>query len=355
MLNLAQRITDAATQHFKNAGMKSVIKAGHRNIEISQGRVLDRAAAQVRAQAGRLASLADSRVKLAARLKTAQANVDKILATRNKKADEVAGSLRGEMKLSNFVGMDAKDMVAGANAIAARIKAFGTKITALRNLGLSATLISEVAGLGSEDGSMVADSLIAGGKGQVAGLNAAYQSIDASAKSTGLSVANGMYGAGIQGAQGLANGLRKNIAAVDKAAKDISNRLIAQVKKTLGIRSPSRVMRDQVGMQIGAGLAQGIRNSIKLVSAATSDLMDAATPDASSISLASGVNSGPALTTANVTGSSTVGLPQSQLTPLQSAVNSGGVSVIINPSATLDEVAVGRAAAKELNWQLISM
>ena len=355
ILNLAQRITDAATQHFERANQKSVIKAGKRGFEIQQGRILDGVARQVRAQANRLASLADSRTKLAARLKTAQANVDKILATRNKKADEVAGSLRGEMKLSNFVGMDAKDIVAGANAIAARIKAFGTKMTQLRNIGLSANLISEVASLGSEDGSMVADSLIAGGKGQVSQLNAAYKSIDDSAKGTGLAVANGMYGAGIAGAQGLANGLRKNIAAVDKAARDISNRLISQVKKTLGIRSPSRVMRDQVGLQIGAGLAQGIRNSIKLVSAATNDLMDAATPTVPSLSLATGVNSGPALTPSNVRGSTTAGLPQSQLTPLQNAVNSGGVSVIINPSATMDEVAVGRAAARELNWQLISM
>lgn len=353
MLNLAQRITDAATQHFKNASSKAVIKAGQAGIEIQQGRVLDRVADQVRAQANRLAGLADSRVKLAARLKSAQSSVDKILGTRNKEAEKVAGNLRGEFKLSNMVGMDAKSMVAGANAIATRIKAFGVKITALRNLGLSSTLISEVAGLGSEDGTIVADQLIKGGKTGVAGLNEAYKSIDASAKSTGLAVANGMFGAGIQAAQGIADGIRKNIRAVDAAAKAISDRLLSQVKKTLGIRSPSRVMRDEVGMQIGAGLAQGIRNSMKLVSAATDDLMTAATPDASSLNLTPTVGS-PVLNSGAVLGSNTTAYQSTYATPLATAAAGAGVNVIVNPSAGMDEVAVGRAAVRELNWQLIS-
>jgi phage-related protein len=354
VLTLAQRVTDAATEHFKKAGQKAIIKAGQRGYEIQQGRFLDQAAAQIRAQAGRLEGLAKQREALATRLKTAQKNLDTILATRNKKADEVAGSLRGEFKLSNFVGMDAKDIVAGANAIAARIRTFGTRMTQLRNLGLSANLISEVAALGSEDGISVADSLIAGGKGQVSQLNAAYKSIDASAKGTGLAVANGMYGAGVQAAQGLADGIKKNITAVDSAAKAITTRLISQVKKTLGIRSPSRVMRDQVGMQIGAGLAQGIRNSIKLVSSATSDLMDAATPQANSLSLGAAAV-GPVITTGTVYGATTQGLPQSQLTPAQGVSANGGVNVNVYPSAALDEVAIGKSAAKELSWQLVNM
>lgn len=354
VLTLAQRVSDAATAHFDRAGQKAIIKAGKRNFELQQGRILDQVAARIRGDANRLAGLAKSREALATKLKTAQANVDKIVGTRNKKADEVAGSLRGEFKLSNFVGMDAKDIVAGANAIAARIRTFGTKITQLRNLGLSANIISEVASLGSEDGISVADSLIAGGKGQVSKLNAAYKSIDNSAKGTGLAVANGMYGAGIQAAQGIADGIKKNIAAVDSAAKAITTRLISQVKKTLGIRSPSRVMRDQVGMQIGAGLAQGIRNSIKMVSAATDDLVSAATPDVKALSYGS-ATAGPVLTTGTVYGSTTQGLPASQLNPTQAGSAANGVNVNVYPSAALDEVAIGKSAAKELSWQLVNM
>lgn len=356
VLTLAQRVSDVATAHFNRAGQKAIIKAGQRNFELQQGRVLDGVADRIRRDAGRLAGLAKTKETLAARLKTAQKNVDTILATRNKQADKTAGDLRGEFKLSNMVGMDAKSMVAGANAIAARIKTFGVKITALRNLGLSATLISEVAGLGSEDGTIVADQLIKGGKSQVGALNAAYKSIDASAKSTGLAVANGMYGAGIQAAQGIADGIKKNIKAVDAAAKSITDRLISEVKKKLGIRSPSRVMRDQVGMQIGAGLAQGIRNSMKLVSAATDDLMSAAMPDTSKLSLGFGSNSGPVLSQSNIlSGSqSTVAYSQAPVNPLVAAAQGGGVNVIVNPSAAMDEVAIGRAAVRELNWQLLS-
>ena len=351
--NLAQRITDAATVHFTRAGMASVQKAGKAGWEIQQGRFLDRVAAQVRAQVSTMGRLAAQREALATRLKASDSNVSKILGVRNKEADKVAGNLRGEFKLSNMVGMDAKSMVEGANAIAARIRAFGSKITALRSLGLSATLISEVAALGSEDGSIVADELIRGGRSGVQGLNAAYKNIEDSTKGTGLAVANGMYGAGLAAAQGIANGIRRNIQAVDSAAKAIGDRLISQVKKTLGIRSPSRVMRDQVGMQIGAGLAQGIRNSIKLVSSAADDLMDAATPNTSAINFGLGVSSAPVIGTANVLGTATT-RPVDANTLTTAAAASGGVNVIVNPSAAMDEVAIGRAAARELNWQLIS-
>ena len=352
---LAQRITDAATEHFKRANMASVIRAGQRNIELYQGRELDKVAAQIRGQVNFIGRLAAQKEALSAKLKVAQKNLDNALAVKNKEAASVAKNLSGEFKLSNFVGRDASDIAAGASEIANRIKAFGAKITQLKGLGLSPKLIAEVAGLGSSDGTEVANSLIAGGKGQVANLNKAYASIDVAAKSAGSAVAYGMYGAGIDALAGLVNGFKRNIASVDAAAKAVATRLLAQVKKTLGIRSPSRVMRDEIGKQIGAGLAQGIRDSISVVSKATDELMLAATPSADQLSLSMSGISGPVITAGTVygAGATTAGLPQGQL-GLQN-VPAGGVNVHVYPAAGMDSVAVGKAAVSELNWQLISM
>lgn len=67
---------------------------------------------------------------------------------------------------------------------------------------------------------------------------------------------------------GIVEGIKKVAANIGKAAKDAAGDALAAVKQLLGIRSPSTVMRDQVGMQIGAGMAEGIAGSAGNVQAA---------------------------------------------------------------------------------------
>ncbi|WP_074784727.1 phage tail protein [Arthrobacter woluwensis] len=66
--------------------------------------------------------------------------------------------------------------------------------------------------------------------------------------------------AGIAAQQGLVNGLSGNLKAVDAAIKKVTDRMTSQVKKNLGIHSPSRVFRYEVGRQVPAGLALGVRD-----------------------------------------------------------------------------------------------
>lgn len=60
---------------------------------------------------------------------------------------------------------------------------------------------------------------------------------------------------------GIINGLKSMTGPLASAAKSIANTLIKEIKKTLKIKSPSRVMRDEVGKMIGLGLAKGIDQS----------------------------------------------------------------------------------------------
>jgi TP901 family phage tail tape measure protein len=70
-----------------------------------------------------------------------------------------------------------------------------------------------------------------------------------------------LYAIGKNIIQGLANGIKAMAGAVYQKAKEIADKVKNTIKKALGIHSPSRVMRDEVGVQIGAGIAEGIRKS----------------------------------------------------------------------------------------------
>lgn len=63
--------------------------------------------------------------------------------------------------------------------------------------------------------------------------------------------------AGIQGQQGLVNGLISDTKALEAAANTLADRLVRAIKKALGIKSPSRVFAD-IGTQSVKGLALGL-------------------------------------------------------------------------------------------------
>ena len=74
---------------------------------------------------------------------------------------------------------------------------------------------------------------------------------------------------------GLVNGIKGAAGAVMDAVKNIASGLPDWVKGPLGIHSPSRVMRDQVGKWIPAGLAEGISKNANMVVDSVHDLTGA--------------------------------------------------------------------------------
>lgn len=63
--------------------------------------------------------------------------------------------------------------------------------------------------------------------------------------------------------RGLVNGIKSMANAVTSAVKGISDGIQSTIKSALSIHSPSRVMRDQVGVYIPAGIAVGIDANAK--------------------------------------------------------------------------------------------
>lgn len=60
-------------------------------------------------------------------------------------------------------------------------------------------------------------------------------------------------------ATGIANGLKNALSQVVDAAKNVVKSALGAVKDFLGIHSPSRVFRDEVGKNIALGIGEGIR------------------------------------------------------------------------------------------------
>jgi len=58
--------------------------------------------------------------------------------------------------------------------------------------------------------------------------------------------------------QGLVNGIKSGVGAVGAAIQEVAGNIKSKIKGALGIHSPSRWMRDEIGKNIDSGLAKGI-------------------------------------------------------------------------------------------------
>lgn len=75
--------------------------------------------------------------------------------------------------------------------------------------------------------------------------------------------------------RGIANGIANAAGELWNAAKNAASQALEGAKNFLHINSPSRVFRDQVGVMIGLGLAEGINESSATVSKTASELASA--------------------------------------------------------------------------------
>ncbi len=73
---------------------------------------------------------------------------------------------------------------------------------------------------------------------------------------------------------GIINGIQGNASALWNTLRTVASNMLATLKNALGIQSPSRVMREEVGRQIGAGIAAGMLDSRDLVLSASDTLAE---------------------------------------------------------------------------------
>jgi phage-related protein len=71
---------------------------------------------------------------------------------------------------------------------------------------------------------------------------------------------------------GIVNGLRNGISSIVSAAREVASSAINAAKSALGISSPSKVARDEIGKWIPKGVAVGIEANMEDVSSAMNEL-----------------------------------------------------------------------------------
>lgn len=91
-------------------------------------------------------------------------------------------------------------------------------------------------------------------QGVSTGLNAMKTSVTNTAKTVGSEICNGIN-----------RGLNSGENSIITAAKNVAMSAINAAKKALGIRSPSRVMEEQVGLPTVQGIAQGVTKNSRIL------------------------------------------------------------------------------------------
>lgn len=165
-------------------------------------------------------------------------------------SDGVASNLSGEVSLGDLARPGAgtslidgsgkltggAGIAAGVRAIASRVLTFSKKLAALAKAGLKGRALSEVADLGSEQGIEVADQLLADRK-SIGALNSAYASLDSASAAAGQAVTTGYYKGGLDAAEGVVDGLEKNLSRLDKQIDKWGDRLGKALAAALGIKA----------------------------------------------------------------------------------------------------------------------
>lgn len=239
------------------------------------------------------ADLATARGVMAERIKDANAVLADLLKESDSLRDQIASSITGELDLVAAMGTtraaitNAQGKVVGwtttsgfsgiaahVKGLAAKAKAFAGKLQDLIKAGFPAGLVQEVAGLGTTDGISVANSLLSATSAERTSLISDYSALTSWSSQAGSYVADQMYGVGIAAQEGIIAGLMADDAKIAKAAENLATKLTKAVKKKLGIKSPSTVFRDEVGLMAAKGAAQGLDAGRRIVAASARSLID---------------------------------------------------------------------------------
>lgn len=218
-----------------------------------------------------LQRVANAQGSIVAKLKDAQKALKDLTKARLDYASKVTSKALDQADISD--SMTAKGYLLKLQQTVTNTKKFASVLNALKKAGLNGTSYDQLVqgGVGSLG---VAQSLLDSGKNGISQVNKLTGQLGSAAKALGNTAAGNMYDAGVNAAKGLVKGLQSQQTALNRQMQKVADTMVRSIKKALGIHSPSRVMRDQVGSMIPAGVASGIENGSGLVDAAMQKLVD---------------------------------------------------------------------------------
>lgn len=233
--------------------------------------------AYIKAQTKGLKEAARERDKVANQLSNAQDKLKDVLSDYKNLKSSTKTSIISDFGVSNSDATTVSSYVSYLKDAVTEQKKYNKLIAKLDKLGLNSTGLQQLITEGADDGMALAESLAAGGKAAVTQVNKLQAQLNSAATAMGTSAAEDMYGAGVDAAQGIVDGLKSKQKALNNAAKSMAKAMVKAIKKSLGIRSPSKVTRREVGRPMGEGTALGIEDKVKRVRQASARVRAAAT------------------------------------------------------------------------------
>lgn len=218
-------------------------------------RLDDRLIANIRDTTKRLTKLAADRDAIAAKIQKANE-----LATSVTTAALSIGSLQN-------VGQNAANIQGitdGVDAAVAKITKFNEQINALAKRGLRKDLLSQIIGLGPEQGAKLAATLTSATSAQLEDLNDAQKQLAAASKKLGQDSADRLFDAGKEASKGFLAGLKAQQDDVEDLMLTIARSMAKSIRAALGIKSPSKVFR-QIGRYTMDGLGVGVEDRLNSV------------------------------------------------------------------------------------------
>ncbi|MFJ2292092.1 phage tail tape measure protein [Streptomyces sp. NPDC087894] len=242
-----------------------------------------------------LQKLANQETKLAARMKAASKSLaDQVKARDKLSADVTKGVLDSANITSNSSGLpvSAQSILSNLTDKMRQAQQFAKQLAVLRKKGIRGDLIAQIAQAGVEQGSGAAAALAMASSSQIKQINSTQGALVTAAGQAGNAAGTAMYGAGIQAAAGLVKGLQSQQSAIEKQMTKLAKGMASSIKKALGIHSPSKVMADQVGRFIPAGLIEGVQSGVPALDQTMASLVTPPTPAGGSMAAPAGAYGG---------------------------------------------------------------
>lgn len=225
-----------------------------------KGHTQDVLAAKFTSTANKLIPLQMKLDKVTASLASAQDALDEVKQKFDSLKSSVSESITDFGKITKIgtYGTSPTVLLNQLQSDVTKSQAFTDQLTQLKNKGVSGDLIQQIAEAGlSGGGSATATTLLQMTPEQIKQLNALQSQLTTTADKAGTVTADAMYGAGVQAAQGLVDGLKSQQKAIEAQMKTIADGLLNAIRAALGIKSPSRRM-----MEVGNFTIDGLRNQL---------------------------------------------------------------------------------------------
>jgi phage-related protein len=250
--------------------LASITKALPSNVRSGYGKTLKKAITELE----KLTTRRDAVIK---KLAAGQKKLDDLLKARSKAAGDITKGILGEADITSGH--------ADVNSVSAitvelqqalkRTQEFQKNIVALRKAGLRSDLLQQIADAGVDAGGATAAALARATPAELKKINGLQAQLAKSAKSTGDTVGDALYSAGIRAAQGLVEGLKSQEKTIEKQMVKIAKGMITTTKKAHKTRSPSREFA-WIGEMDGRGLEAGLLATVGRVRAAARTVAGAA-------------------------------------------------------------------------------